>query len=61
MKYDYTLELTCDKCGKTKKWRNEIDEFSRNSNMKANVDKAKSQGWSIVKHSCKCPKCKVRK
>lgn len=55
-KYDYTLELTCDVCKKFKRWKNQGDYA--NPNMNGNVIKAKSEGWSIIKYSCKCPKCK---
>ncbi len=58
-KYDYTLELNCDGCGKFKRWRNK-GEYPQN-NMKGNVLKAKSEGWSIIKTTCKCPECKLNK
>jgi len=56
-KYDFTLELTCDKCHKKKRWKNQ-GEYP-DCNMNGNVIIAKSEGWRIVKHSCHCPKCKL--
>lgn len=44
-KYDYTLELTCDKCGRTKQWRNKI--YNGNCGMKINVMFAKKDGAEI--------------
>jgi rubredoxin len=58
-KYDYTLELTCDKCGRKKQWRNNI--YNGNCGMKINVMFAKKDGWKIIKTSCCCPYCKLNK
>lgn len=54
--YSYTLRLICDGCGKEKTWKNK-GEYP-NTNMKGNIIEAKKEGWSIIKYTCKCPKCR---